>query len=132
MSTLETIWRVRWGWLAHGQRTEWVKYYELKDAAQREVEFCRSCGWDAEVLEFCLAKTGATGTEQRVCDDVASRQRLGIAKYGTTVEANPLSLREWLQHSYEECLDQAVYLRRAIQELDSKEQKECGTQQNQQ
>ena len=62
-----------------------------------------------------------TGTEQRVCTDIAQRQALGIAKYGTTVEANPLSLREWLQHAYEECLDQAVYLRRAIEELESKE-----------
>ena len=59
-----------------------------------------------------------TGTEEFVCSDIASRQRLGIAKYGVTVADNPLSLREWLQHAYEECLDQAVYLRRAISELD--------------
>jgi hypothetical protein len=59
-----------------------------------------------------------TGTEQRVCTDFAQRQALGIAKYGTTVEANPLSLREWLQHAYEETLDKAVYLRRAIEELE--------------
>ena len=60
----------------------------------------------------------ATGTEALVCQDIAERQRKGIAKYGTTVCANPLELREWLQHAYEECLDQAVSLRRAIQELD--------------
>ena len=63
-------------------------------------------------------KLPAMGTESLVCDDIAERQRKGIAKYGTTVCANPLELREWLQHAYEECLDQAVYLRRAIQELD--------------
>ena len=58
----------------------------------------------------------ATGTEGRVCEDIAARQRLGLEKYGTTVEGNPLSLTEWLQHAYEETLDQAVYLKRAIEE----------------
>jgi hypothetical protein len=43
---------------------------------------------------------------------------VGIKKYGTTVAENPLSLREWLQHAYEETLDNAVYLRRAIAEID--------------
>ena len=60
----------------------------------------------------------ATGTEARVCADIATRQKLGLAKYGATVEANPLSLRAWLQHAYEESLDQAIYLRRAIEEID--------------
>jgi len=60
----------------------------------------------------------ATGTESRVCADIAARQSKGVAKYGTTVEANPLALREWLQHAYEECLDQAVYLKRAMDEMD--------------
>ena len=59
-----------------------------------------------------------SGTEQRVCEDIAMRQHLGVSKYGTTVEKNPLTLREWLQHAYEECLDQAVYLKRAIEEMD--------------
>lgn len=60
-----------------------------------------------------------TGTELEVCTDIAERQRLGIKKYGTTVRDNKLSLRQWLQHAYEECLDQAVYLKRAIQEIDN-------------
>jgi len=58
-----------------------------------------------------------SGIEAIVCSDITARQRLGVEKYGTTVADNPLSLREWLQHSYEECLDQAIYLRRAIDEL---------------
>jgi hypothetical protein len=61
-----------------------------------------------------------TDIEQQVCSDILRRQQLGIAKYGTTVAANPLELREWLQHAYEECLDQAVYLRRAIDEIERK------------
>ena len=58
-----------------------------------------------------------TGTELSVCADIARRQQHGIAKYGTTVAANPLTLGQWLQHAYEETLDQAVYLKRAIEEL---------------
>lgn len=60
----------------------------------------------------------ATGIEAIVCADIATRQQKGVAKYGTTVCANPLDLRAWLQHAYEECLDQAVYLRRAIAEIE--------------
>lgn len=59
-----------------------------------------------------------TGTEQRVCQDITERQQKGIAKYGLTVEANPLTLRQWLQHAYEETLDKAVYLKRAMEEMD--------------
>lgn len=58
--------------------------------------------------------TTATGTEARVCALIAQRQQLGIAKYGATVEGNPLHLRQWLQHALEEALDLAVYLQRCI------------------
>lgn len=59
-----------------------------------------------------------TGTEAAVCADIFKRQQVGIAKYGVTVADNPLHLRQWLQHAYEETLDQAVYLKRAMEELD--------------
>lgn len=65
----------------------------------------------------------ASGTEARVCLDIIVRQKRGIEKYGTTVESNPLSLKEWLQHAYEETLDKAVYLRRAIEELEKQSEK---------
>jgi hypothetical protein len=55
------------------------------------------------------------GTEAKVCEDIASRQRLGIAKYGVTVEQSDEKFRAWLQHAYEEALDMAVYLKRAIE-----------------
>lgn len=59
-----------------------------------------------------------TGIEAMVCADIAKRQALGIAKYGTTVSENPLDLRAWLQHAYEEALDMAIYLKRAMAEID--------------
>lgn len=57
-------------------------------------------------------------TETQVCQDIWARQRVGIVKYGATVAENPLPLKAWLQHAYEEHLDAAIYLKRAIQELE--------------
>ena len=51
-----------------------------------------------------------SGVEAEVCIEIARRQQFGLAKYGTTVEANPLSLMQWVQHAKEEALDLAVYL----------------------
>lgn len=62
----------------------------------------------------------ASGVEARVCEDIAARQAVGIAKYGTTVEANPLPLREWLEHAYQESLDLPIYLKRAMEQIDEK------------
>jgi hypothetical protein len=61
-------------------------------------------------------RQGPTGIEAMVCADIAERQRKGIAKYGTTVERNPLELRAWLTHLYQELTDAAIYARRAIRE----------------
>lgn len=49
------------------------------------------------------------------------RQALGVRKYGVTVAGNPLTHRQWLQHALEEALDLAVYLRRAIAEIDAQQ-----------
>lgn len=59
-----------------------------------------------------------TGTEARVCADIARRQLAGVAKYGTTVAENQLSLPQWINHAYEETLDQAVYLKRAMEQIE--------------
>ncbi len=57
-----------------------------------------------------------TGTEAKVVEDIASRQRVGLNKYGVSVQDNPLSRQQWLRHAFEESLDLAVYLRRVIEE----------------
>lgn len=66
------------------------------------------------------------GIEADVCLDIARRQKMGHAKYGTTVAENPLSLKQWLNHAYEEALDQAIYLKRAIAEIDAQEVRRNG------
>lgn len=62
-----------------------------------------------------------SGTELRVCQLIAERQMQGVLKYGTTVRENPLPIRAWLRHALEETLDNAIYLQRAIEELDKSE-----------
>lgn len=57
----------------------------------------------------------------QVMNDLNDRSRVGVEKYGVTLEREDLSLKDWLQHAYEECLDQANYLKRAILEIEKKQ-----------
>jgi hypothetical protein len=63
------------------------------------------------------------GTEADVCMDISSRQQIGIKKYNSTVRDNNLSLKQWLQHAYEETLDKAIYLKRAIEQIDKENER---------
>jgi|SRR5262245_26594522 len=53
-----------------------------------------------------------------VIQDLRNRVVHGFQKYGVTLDRNDLTLREWLQHAYEESLDFCKYLRRAMIEID--------------
>ena len=75
------------------------------------------------VIEISTLSKVATVTKtdpvvNAVCADLQSRSHVGIVKYGTTLYDNMGDLRYWLQHSYEETLDKANYLKRAIMEID--------------
>ncbi|KTS10280.1 hypothetical protein SB2_06985 [Methylobacterium radiotolerans] len=50
--------------------------------------------------------------------DLLRRSQAGLVKYGTTLDRTDLGLRDWLQHALEEILDHALYLKRAITEID--------------
>lgn len=63
----------------------------------------------------------AIGVEAMVMLDIATRQAAGIRKYGTTLGENKAELKARLQHAYEECIDQANYLKWAITMLESEE-----------
>ena len=56
---------------------------------------------------------------ESVREDLLRRSQVGIKKYGVTLNRDDLGLRDWLQHAYEECLDQANYLKRAIVKIDN-------------
>lgn len=53
-------------------------------------------------------------TVARVAMLLTQRSAVGVAKYGTTVAASPLTRAQWLRHAQEEALDLAVYLQRLI------------------
>lgn len=57
---------------------------------------------------------------EAVRQDLLERSQVGVKKYGVTLERTDLGLKEWLQHAYEETLDQANYLKRAILEMEVK------------
>ena len=52
-----------------------------------------------------------------VCDDLRSRSKVGLAKYGCTLER--LTEREALEHAYHEALDLANYLKAALMRMDA-------------
>jgi hypothetical protein len=56
---------------------------------------------------------------EAVRKDLLDRSNVGIEKYGTTLDQNKGDLRYWLNHAYEETLDKANYLKRAIMEIDA-------------
>lgn len=57
-------------------------------------------------------------TIERVIMKIRDRSELGIAKYGTTLTDNDLSLIEWLNHLQEELMDAINYIERTKQELE--------------
>jgi hypothetical protein len=52
-----------------------------------------------------------------VMDDLAARREVGIARYGTALQAH--NGRDALRDLYEELLDAACYIRQVIAERDS-------------
>jgi hypothetical protein len=76
-------------------------------------------GVEAMVCQRLRERTVEDGCKARseiMCREIASRQRLGVAKYGTTLADNPARLRDRLRHGLEESLDLAVYARWAALE----------------
>lgn len=53
-----------------------------------------------------------------VIKDMKDREELGKIKYKCTLDRQDLTLKDWLQHAYEENLDAALYLKRAILDLE--------------
>lgn len=58
---------------------------------------------------------------ERVVSLFRSRSQRGIDKYGTTLDKNELSNREWLQHLQEELMDAALYVEKIKSIIDEQE-----------
>lgn len=68
----------------------------------------------SQTLEQSLAST--CPTTQHAAIIMAKRDAVGVAKYGKTVDQNPLSASEWAQHALEEAADGLKYAIRAKEE----------------
>lgn len=51
-----------------------------------------------------------------VCDAYKDRSRIGIEKYGRTLQENDLSILQWLNHLQEELMDATLYIEKLKQE----------------
>lgn len=56
---------------------------------------------------------------ERVVERILQRSQVGIEKYGTTLEDNPASVQEWLQHLQEELMDAVNYIEKLKGALNS-------------
>ena len=54
----------------------------------------------------------------KVMNKLAIRSNAGIKKYGNTMKEAKKTKKQWLIDTQEECLDQAVYLQKLIDEED--------------
>ena len=61
---------------------------------------------------------------EAVREDLLRRSEVGIKKYDTTLDRTDLSLKEWLEHAYNECLDMANYLKKSMIDLERSEIKD--------
>jgi len=61
---------------------------------------------------------------ESVVNQFQERSRIGIEKYGYTLEENNLSLIEWLEHLKQELMDATLYIERAKQEIISRRNSE--------
>lgn len=56
--------------------------------------------------------------------DLDNRSSVGIKKYGCDLMRTDLGLKDFLNHAYQENLDSALYLKRAIIEIEMAEEAE--------
>ena len=78
-----------------------------------------SIKWTMELLKERM-EAPISVTLSEVIFDMFSREQLGIKKYGTTIDRDDYSLKDWMQHHYEELLDAALYVKKQIQKLENK------------
>lgn len=71
------------------------------------------------ILGFAVMVDRTDPIVEAVRADLLARSQVGIRKYGVTLAENPIQLRDWLQHAYEEALDMANYLKAAMVKLDA-------------
>lgn len=96
--------------------------------------FCTSkfCGYSGQAMKAAQDAVdtwnespgrGRPRVPSRTLDDViemmSERERLGLRKYGTTVDRNDFSTATWVRMALEESMDMSLYLMRLLRELEA-------------
>lgn len=55
--------------------------------------------------------------EERVCEKIKERAKVGENKYGVTMERKDLSKEQWLVHLQEELMDACVYIEKLLDDF---------------
>lgn len=55
-----------------------------------------------------------SNTTRRIHEDLIASDKKGYEEYGVTVDRKDYTQEDWLRHAYEEVLDTAKYLKRAL------------------
>lgn len=56
--------------------------------------------------------------EEQIIKEIRQRKIHGLKKYGKTVDQNPLSLLEWIEHAKQEAMDFIIYLERTKRQIE--------------
>ena len=76
---------------------------------------CMSC--EEKLVHKPMTEEESKEVEESVIAKIRQRRDLGRKKYGVSMERTDLSVPQWLQHAQEEAMDLAIYLEKAIQEM---------------
>jgi|TARA_R110000868_G_scaffold83813_8_gene236722 hypothetical protein len=68
-------------------------------------------------IKYNYKDENSSNTLESVIADLRKREEKGLKEYGTTVDRKDLILKDWIKEAYEEALDLAVYLRRAMDDI---------------
>ena len=56
-----------------------------------------------------------TKIEKAVCQKILDRAKIGMVKYGVSMDKENLTRKEWLIHAQQEAMDLAIYLQKLIE-----------------
>ena len=83
---------------------------------------CKDCGaLYASYIKNCPRCSVIENKQDAIVNSVVNsykrRSELGMRKYGTTLEENPIHVLEWLQHLQEELMDATLYIEKLKSEI---------------
>ena len=67
-----------------------------------------------ENFDLFFSKYPTDSIVEAVRKDLLDRSKIGIKKYGCTLDRTDLTEDQWIQHAYEEALDLCLYLKKIL------------------